>query len=62
MLPTRVSLVRQSNLASVGAHANEDLPDGAGPALFRLAEINAVFGVAIIAIVAVLNQIHHAIH
>ncbi len=62
MFPTRVSLVRQSNLASVGAHANEDLPDGAGPALFRLAEINAVFGTAIIAIVAVLNQIHHAIH
>lgn len=62
MLPTRVSLIRQANLASVGAQANDDIADGTGPALFRLAEVNALFGVAIIGIVALLNQLNHALH
>lgn len=62
LLPTQVSLTRHATLASVGAQANEDIPDGTGPVLFRLAEVNALLGVAIIGIVALLNQLHHAIH
>jgi YtkA-like len=63
LMPTTRQFSLRNRLASAGAMANDDadaIPNVR--AIFRLAETNMILAVAIIGCVAVLGQLHHAIH
>ena len=63
LLPSQPQFAAQFRLASAGAMVNDDVSthDHAN-LIYRLAETNAVFGVTIIGCVAILAQLHHALH
>ncbi len=63
LLPTSRQIRTQGKLLSVGAHANTDLSAFEQSArAYRLAETNAMIGGLIIACVAILEQLHFALH
>lgn len=63
LLPTGHQIRAQRTLLSVGAHANTDLSAfGQSIRAYRLAETNAMLGGLIVVCVAVLEQLHFALH
>ncbi len=63
LLPSRQQFSVQFRTASVGAQSNEDMSTYKQSRLiYRLAEVNAVAGAAILGCVILLGQIHHALH